>query len=92
MPVIPINESIREIKNSQNLPANRNNFRIVQTPQIFHSSQIKKAYEQDFHKNFTDDAGVVESTGIKINLVEGNQENIKITRPVDIKIAEVLLK
>lgn len=91
VPVIPINESIREIRNSQNLPADRENFRIVQTPQIFHSSQIKKAYEQDFCENFTDDAGVVESTGIKINLVEGNHENIKITRAVDIKIAEAFL-
>ena len=91
VPVIPINESIRELKNLQNQTANRNNFRIVQTPQIFHSSQIKKAYEQDFSEDFTDDASVVESTGIKINLVEGNQENIKITRPVDIKIAEAFL-
>ena len=91
VPVIPINESIREIKNSQNLPANRKNFRIIQTPQIFHSSLIKKAYEQDYREDFTDDASVVESTGIKINLVEGNHENIKITRPVDIKIAKAFL-
>ena len=91
VPAIAINESIREIKNSQNLPADRKKFRIIQTPQIFHSSLIKKAYEQDFRKDFTDDAGVVESTGIKINLVEGNHENIKITRPGDIKIAEAFL-
>ena len=91
IPVIPINESIREIINSQNLSADRDNFRIVQTPQIFHSSQIKKAYEQDFREGFTDDASVVESTGIKINLVEGNHENIKITRPKDVIIAEAFL-
>lgn len=91
VPVIAINESIREIRNSQNLSADRKNFKIVQTPQIFHSSQIKTAYKQIFHKDFTDDAGVVESTGIKINLVEGNPENIKITRPVDIIIAEAFL-
>ncbi|MCD4772997.1 MAG: 2-C-methyl-D-erythritol 4-phosphate cytidylyltransferase [Bacteroidales bacterium] len=88
VPVITINESIREIKNSQNLPADRENFRIVQTPQIFRSSQIKIAYKQDFCEDFTDDASVVESTGIKINLVEGNPENIKITRQADIKIAK----
>ena len=91
VPAIAINESIREIRNSQNLPADRKKFRIIQTPQIFHSSLIKKAYQQDYREDFTDDASVVESTGIKINLVEGNHENIKITRPVDIKIAEAFL-
>lgn len=91
VPAIAINESIRKIRNSQNLPADRKKFRIIQTPQIFHSSQIKKAYQQDYREDFTDDASVVESIGIKINLVEGNHENIKITRPVDIKIAEAFL-
>ncbi|MDP4266816.1 MAG: 2-C-methyl-D-erythritol 4-phosphate cytidylyltransferase [Bacteroidota bacterium] len=94
IPVIPVNESVREI-----LPGNlskhidRSLLKIVQTPQCFHSSVIKKAYEQEFNiDQFTDDASVVEATGIKINLIEGEKTNIKITTPDDLLIAEALLE
>jgi 2-C-methyl-D-erythritol 4-phosphate cytidylyltransferase len=63
----------------------------VQTPQIFKGGLIKKAYEQDYQKHFTDDAGVVESLGYKIHVVEGNPENIKITFEKDLVIASALL-
>ena len=92
IPAIPINESIRKIAAENTEQVNRDHYRLIQTPQCFHSDIIRKAYEQEYKEQFTDDASVVEAMGIKINLVEGNPENIKITRPVDLKIAEALLR
>lgn len=91
IPVIPVNESLRKVDKFSNGPVDRNQYQIVQTPQCFHLDIIKKAYQQDFNEEFTDDAMVAEAVGIKINLVEGNPENIKITRPSDILFAESLL-
>ena len=92
IPAIPINESIRKIAAENTEQVNRDHYRLIQTPQCFHSDIIRQAYEQEYREEFTDDATVVEAMGIKINLVEGNPENIKITRPVDLKIAEALLR
>jgi len=92
VPAIPVNESVREINKTGSKIFNRNNLRIIQTPQVFKSSILIKAYEQAYQKKFTDDASVVESAGEKINLIKGNPENIKITTPIDLKIAEALLK
>ena len=92
IPVVKINESLRKISDQNSFFVNRREYRLIQTPQCFHAELIKQAYQQDFKEEFTDDATVVEAMGIKINLVEGNIENIKITRPGDIKIAEVFLK
>ena len=63
----------------------------IQTPQTFHSKIILPAFEIDYKERFTDEATVVESFGLKISLVEGEEDNIKITRPVDLHIAEALL-
>ena len=84
-------ESIRQIKGDENVSVDRTVFRLVQTPQVFEASILKKAYEQEFNPLFTDDASVVEATGIKISLVDGNQENIKITTPFDLKLAGMML-
>ena len=65
---------------------------IIQTPQTFYSDIIKAAFEQDYNESFTDEASVVERLGVKINLVEGDIANIKITRPIDIVIAEQILE
>lgn len=92
IPAVKINESIRKIDCENSFSVNRREYRLIQTPQCFQSELIKKAYEQDYQEEFTDDATVVETMGIKINLVEGNIENIKITRPGDIKIATAFLK
>lgn len=92
IPVVKINESLRKINDNNSFFVNRREYRLIQTPQCFHAELIKKAYQQDFKEEFTDDATVVEAMGIKINLVDGNSENVKITRPVDIKIAEAFLK
>lgn len=92
IPVLRLNESVRMLNGEESKPVERDKYRLVQTPQCFHSELIKKAYHQKYSKSFTDDATVVEALGVKINLVKGNPENIKITRPGDLKIAEALLK
>jgi 2-C-methyl-D-erythritol 4-phosphate cytidylyltransferase len=92
IPVIPVTESLRKVKNKESKAVNRNNYFTVQTPQVFRSEIILEAYKQEYDCNFTDDASVVEKTNFKIHLVDGNVENIKITRPMDLKIAELLLK
>lgn len=91
IPVIPMNESVRKVENGRNEPVSRDLLRIIQTPQVFHSKAIRAAYSKAEHKDFTDDAGVFESAGGKLNLVEGNPENIKITLPSDLLFAEAVL-
>ena len=71
---------------------NREAIRLIQTPQIFTSKDLKLAFKQEYSEDFTDDARVVESIGVKINLVEGSYKNIKITTPEDLDIAEILMK
>jgi len=92
IPCIPITESIREKNGLENKAVDRNQFVIIQTPQCFQSSLLKKAFLQSYNDAFTDDASVLEAMGEKINLVEGNKENIKITTPQDLFIAEALIE
>ena len=92
IPVIPVVETVRQIfskNSSRTVP--RDEYRLVQTPQTFDIQLLKAANRQPYNDGFTDDASVVESYGHAITLVEGNRENIKITTPYDMKIAEVLL-
>jgi 2-C-methyl-D-erythritol 4-phosphate cytidylyltransferase len=63
----------------------------IQTPQVFRAELIKKAYLQNYKPEYTDDATVLEDTGEKINLIDGNRENIKITNPEDLLISNALL-
>jgi len=90
IPVIPPSDTLRMITETGNTPINRLNVKQVQTPQVFSAELIKNAYLQDYLPEFTDDATVLEKTGAKINLVEGNRENIKITNPEDLIIARSL--
>jgi 2-C-methyl-D-erythritol 4-phosphate cytidylyltransferase len=71
---------------------NREAIRLIQTPQIFSLKDLKEAFKQEYSADFTDDARVVEALGIKINLVDGSYQNIKITTPEDLLLAEVLMK
>ena len=71
---------------------NRFTVKQIQTPQIFNAALIKDAYKQEYNPDFTDDATVLEKIGEKINLIEGNRENIKITNPEDLLISTALLK
>ena len=91
LPVMPVVESLRELTPEASKHTDRSRFRLVQTPQTFKLNLIKKAFEQEESPLFTDDASVCEAMGETINLVDGNPENIKITRPFDLKIAEFLL-
>jgi len=92
IPVIPVNESIRWSEGKKNQTINRQNLRIVQTPQVFEASLIKRAYNRITSDSFTDDASVLEAMGETIHLFEGNRENIKITHADDMVIAQALLK
>jgi len=92
VPFINPSESIREIHSAtRNRVLNRDMIALIQTPQVFRSDILLAAYGKAFQPGFTDDASVVEAAGHKINLVEGNTENIKITTAEDLMVAEVLL-
>ncbi len=88
IPVIPVVETLRHISEGTKP---RGDYRLVQTPQCFDIQLLKAANQQAYNDGFTDDASVVEAFGFAITLVEGNRENIKITTPYDMKIAEVLI-
>ena len=90
IPVISSSDTLRMVTETGNEPINRLNIKQVQTPQVFNAGIIKKAYQQDYRPEFTDDATVLEKTGEKINMVEGNRENIKVTNPEDLVIARSL--
>ncbi len=92
IPVIELKDSIRKVEEGSSTAMIRSQFRLVQTPQCFQSKLLTAAYEQPYSPLFTDDASVVEALGHRIQLVEGNAENVKITTPADLKIAESLLK
>jgi 2-C-methyl-D-erythritol 4-phosphate cytidylyltransferase len=90
-----VKESVRWMESSSNRPVDREHLRIIQTPQIFEASLIKRAYNRISAadtSSFTDDASVAEAMGVSLHLYEGNRENIKITHPEDFSIAEALLK
>lgn len=93
VPVVRTKDSVRILneEGNDNEILDRNKVVLVQTPQTFHSKILLPAFEIDYKERFTDEATVVESFGLKISLVEGEEDNIKITRPVDLLIAEAIL-
>jgi 2-C-methyl-D-erythritol 4-phosphate cytidylyltransferase len=91
VPVTECKDSIRLIKGDDNEAFDRNRMKLVQTPQTFHSKILLPAFKIDYKDKFTDEATVVEAFGLKVYLVEGEEDNIKITRPIDLVIAETLL-
>lgn len=92
VPVVEVVETIRKIGNRGSEVVPRDDYRLVQTPQVFRVSLIKEAYDLCNASSFTDDASVAEAAGHGITLVEGNRENIKITSPFDLLIANSLIK
>jgi len=92
IPAIHPVDSIRIESHGGNRAINRNMIHIIQTPQTFQSDVLKAGYEQPYEDSFTDEASVVEKLGIKIHLLEGEETNIKITRPIDIFMAERILE
>lgn len=91
IPVVSLIDSIRELRGDSSVQVNRDNFVLIQTPQVFEVGLIKSAFKQSYLPDFTDDATVLENTGKKIILVEGNRENIKITNQSDMLVAESLI-
>lgn len=94
VPVVRVKDSVRLLneEGNDNEVIDRNKIVLVQTPQTFHSKILLPAFEIDYKERFTDEATVVEAFGLKISLVEGEENNIKITRPVDLQIAGALLE
>ena len=91
IPTIPIVETVRFLKGETSTTVNRDEYCLVQTPQVFCSELLKRAYQQNYNSHFTDDASVVEALGQEVSLISGNRENIKVTTPFDLKIGETLL-
>ena len=107
VPVIPVVETVRQlvsgdseageprrpeaIANSRSVTVPRDAYRLVQTPQTFRATLLRRAYEQPYRDAFTDDASVVEALGCAVSLVDGNRENIKLTTPFDLIVAKALV-
>ncbi len=92
IPVITSKDSIRLLTEEGNEAYDRNKVMLVQTPQTFHSKILLPAFKIDYKDKFTDEATVAEAYGIKVSLVEGEENNLKITRPMDLLIAEKILE
>lgn len=91
IPAIAPPDSYRIVEEDASSIIDRSALRIIQTPQVFNAEALRKAYEQPFSPTFTDDASVAEAAGYSITLCEGERENIKITTPTDIIIAEAII-
>lgn len=91
IPAIDSKDSLRLITSNGNKILKRNKVKLIQTPQTFHSKILLPAFKIDYKAKFTDEASVVEAFGLKMNLIEGEENNIKITTPFDIQLAENLL-
>ena len=91
IPVIVSKDSVRVVNEEGNDAIDRNKVMLVQTPQTFHSRILLPAYQIDYKEKFTDEATVIEAYGLKVTLVEGEENNIKITTPMDLLIAEKII-
>ena len=92
VPVIPSKDSVRILNDDGNGEVDRNKIMLVQTPQTFHSKILLPAFDIDYKDKFTDEATVVEAYGLRVSLAEGEETNIKITRPMDLLIAEKVIE
>lgn len=93
LPVMPVVDTLRYVASPDGgHNVLRSDYRIVQTPQVFNIQLARQAFCTDYSEAFTDDASVVEAIGHHVTMVDGNRENIKLTTPYDLKLAEVLCK
>lgn len=92
LPVLPVTDTLRRVTDDGGYNVQRNDYRTVQTPQTFDAQLLKQAFRQPYSDAFTDDASVVEAMGHKVTMVDGNRENIKLTTPFDLVVAEAVLK
>ncbi|MCB9182700.1 MAG: 2-C-methyl-D-erythritol 4-phosphate cytidylyltransferase [Flavobacteriales bacterium] len=91
IPVVPVVPSIRETTAEGSRALDRSKLLAVQTPQCFHSDLLRKAFEQPYDAAFTDEAALVERMGVKVALVEGEENNIKVTTAMDMRLVELVL-
>lgn len=92
LPVLPVTDTLRHIApDGSGRNVLRSEYRIVQTPQTFDIQLAKRAFQQPYSEMFTDDASVIEALGDKVVMVDGNRENIKLTTPYDLQIAEGII-
>ena len=91
IPAVSSTDTIRITEGTKHHIVDRTNVMMIQTPQTFNAALLKKAFEQDYQPAFTDEANVLEASGKEVYLIEGEYENIKITRPLDLAIAEYIL-
>lgn len=92
IPACPVTESLRTLKGDRWVHVERTLYHTIQTPQVFHTDLLLRAYAQAYDPSFTDDASVVEAAGHAVSLVEGDDRNLKITHPKDLPAAETLLR
>jgi 2-C-methyl-D-erythritol 4-phosphate cytidylyltransferase len=92
IPAVAIKDSIRMVSDDKTIAVNREDMRAIQTPQTFHSDIIIPAFLQEYDPAFTDEATVVEKYNIKVELIEGEETNIKVTYPIDLLVAANILK
>lgn len=91
IPVVPVVPSIRETTAEGSRALDRSKLLAVQTPQCFHTDLLRKAFEQPYDPAFTDEATLVERLGVKVALVEGEENNMKVTNAMDMRVVEVLM-
>jgi 2-C-methyl-D-erythritol 4-phosphate cytidylyltransferase len=91
IPAVSSTDTVRIIEGTKHHVVDRANVMMIQTPQTFNAAILKKAFEQAYQPSFTDEANVLEASGKEVYLIEGEHENIKITRPLDLAIAEYIL-
>jgi 2-C-methyl-D-erythritol 4-phosphate cytidylyltransferase len=91
IPAVSSTDSIRVLEGQKHHVVNRENVMMIQTPQTFNAALLLKAFEQAYQPAFTDEANVLEASGTEVYLIDGEYENIKITRPLDLAIAEYIL-
>ena len=91
VPVVPVTSSLREVTKEGNQAADRTRYWLVQTPQCFRAHLLREAFEQAGDASYTDEAGLVEAAGNPIHLVDGEAHNLKVTEPLDLRVAALLL-
>jgi len=91
IPAVTVTDSVRVITDTHHSSIDRDKVKIIQTPQTFHSDTLQQAFNLPYQPTFTDEASVVEAMGEKVYLIEGEYSNIKVTRPIDLVIAQALL-
>ena len=92
IPYLPIQDTIRQLINNKNISVDRSQYVRIQTPQVVDIKILKKAFRQPWHKNFTDESRMLENMGVTINLLEGDEQNIKITKQSDLLLARYYME